>query len=164
MIAKKKFNISWSSSENTGNHYQIFIEIHSHLLFSPSRKSCPVLLTWFKVSWYSWPSPSLFLLYTGRMQSPVALHLSHSSRWSHSPLKSWLLLLQTGPISPDVLRQDPALGLLMGVEVEGSHPLVGLNQRPALGRCLKIIHSIWCIQRYFYSGGCCISYTRHCRI
>lgn len=100
-------NIRWSNSENIGNHYQ--------LPFSPFNISCPVLLTRFKVSWYSWPSPSFHLLYTGRMQPPVALHLSCSPRWSHSPLKTWLLLLQTGHIPPDVLGQDPTLCLLMGL-------------------------------------------------
>lgn len=84
----------------------------SHLPFSPFNISCPVLLTRFKVSWYSWPSPSHCLLYTGRMKPPVALHLSCSPWWSHSLLKPWLLLLQTGHISPDVLGQDPTLHLM----------------------------------------------------
>lgn len=115
--SKWVYYIMQSNSENIGNHYRPVTRFIQSTNF-PFNISCPVLLTRFKVSWYSWPSPPLCLLYTGRMKPPVALHLSCLPRWSHSPWKPWLLLLQT--ISPDVLEQDPTFG-----------PLVGLNWRTA---------------------------------
>lgn len=54
--SKWVYYIMQSNSKNIGNHYRPVTRFIQSTNF-PFNISCPVLLTRFKVSWYSWPSP-----------------------------------------------------------------------------------------------------------
>lgn len=143
--SKWVYYIMQSNSENIGNHYRPVTRFIQSTNF-PFNISCPVLLTRFKVSWYSWPSPlSLSLIYrkdeaTSGLAPVLLAPVEPFSMKALAPSAADNLSRCTGA-RPHIWPVD-------GVELEDSHPLKGFNRRPAVAQSMKGF------ERCFCSGNC----------